>query len=131
MLCELSRLVSRMPKTYEQDGQGEHATIHLHYFTAGADWYITEKDAETADEPGQHQAFGLADLGYGAELGYISLVEILASGAEIDLNWTPKSIGELKRSLADREAVANCPGYAGPAPEGVNYSDWLAMNNID
>lgn len=23
------------------------------------------------------------------------------------------------------------PGYAGPAPAGVSYSDWLAINNID
>lgn len=29
------------------------------------------------------------------------------------------------------EATRNPPGYAGPAPAGVDYSDWLAMNNID
>lgn len=23
------------------------------------------------------------------------------------------------------------PGYCGEAPEGINYSDWLAINNID
>jgi len=97
-LCDLAALVTRMPKTYEQDGQGIYAVAHLHYFTSGADWYITEKDAETADEPGQHQAFGLADLGYGAELGYISIVELIATGAELDLHFTPKSIGEIMAS---------------------------------
>ena len=25
----------------------------------------------------------------------------------------------------------DCPGYAGPAPDGMDYSDWLAVNNID
>ena len=29
------------------------------------------------------------------------------------------------------EEDGGLPGYAGPAPDGVNYSDWLAMNNID
>ncbi|TXH13690.1 MAG: hypothetical protein E6R03_10885 [Hyphomicrobiaceae bacterium] len=29
------------------------------------------------------------------------------------------------------EATSNPPGYAGPAPAGVDYSDWLAVNNID
>lgn len=95
-LCTLAALVAGMPKTYEQDGKGEQAIASLHYFTSGADWYITEKDSETSDKPGQHQAFGLADLGYGAELGYISLVEILAAGAEIDLHWTPKTVGEIQ-----------------------------------
>lgn len=28
-------------------------------------------------------------------------------------------------------APVNPPGYAGEAPAGVQYSDWLAMNNID
>ena len=32
---------------------------------------------------------------------------------------------------AQKENVCNSPGYPGPAPEGVNYSEWLAFNNID
>jgi hypothetical protein len=35
------------------------------------------------------------------------------------------------RARRDPPRDPNCPGYAGPAPEGVDYSDWLAMNNID
>jgi hypothetical protein len=76
-----------MPVTYATDGQGDDATVHLHYFTGGCDWYITEKDAGTPDEPGQRQAFGLANLGYGGELGYISIAELIANGAELDLYW--------------------------------------------
>lgn len=26
---------------------------------------------------------------------------------------------------------SDCPGYAGPCPEGMDYSAWLAFNNID
>lgn len=45
----------------------------------------------------QLQAFGLADLGYGGELGYISIVELLECGAELDLHWTPQTLAEVKR----------------------------------
>lgn len=90
---EMYELISKMPKTYETDGQGDKAVVVLHYFLGGCDWYITEKDME--DE--QLQAFGLADLGYGGELGYISIDEITRLGAELDLHWTPKTIGDVKK----------------------------------
>ena len=80
-----------MPVTYETNGQGMEATAFLHHFTGGADWYITELDIEAV----QLQAFGLADLGHGGELGYISLVVILRCGAEVDLYWTPKKLAEI------------------------------------
>ena len=84
-----------MPKTYETDGQGCSALARLHYFTGGCDWWIVEKDADP-DHAGQVQAFGIADLGMGAELGYISIPELLENGAELDLYYTePKTIGEL------------------------------------
>ena len=82
---ELAGIVASMPATYETDGQGDQAIVHLHYFMGGCDWYITERDGEA----GQRQAFGKANLGYGAELGYISIAEIIAAGAELDLYWTP------------------------------------------
>jgi hypothetical protein len=34
-------------------------------------------------------------LGYGGELGYISLVEILKCGAELDLYWQPRKLFEI------------------------------------
>jgi hypothetical protein len=38
------------------------------------------------DEPGQHQAWGLAELfGDGGGTGYISIVELLQNRAELDL----------------------------------------------
>ena len=92
-LIEYAERVALMPKTYEQDGKGDDAVAYLHYFSGGADWWITEKDME--DE--QRQAFGLADLGYGGEIGYISLVELCTSEAvELDLHWTRATLGEIK-----------------------------------
>jgi hypothetical protein len=86
-LNELANIVATMPKTYETDGQGDEAIAHLHYFTAGFDWYITERDMEEE----QLQAFGLACM-FEKELGYISIVELLRNGAELDLYFVPKAI---------------------------------------
>ena len=92
-LVEMAQIVTTMPVTYETDGQGLQAIVKLHYFTAGADFYITERDCEAE----QLQAFGKADIFQdGGELGYISIVEILEGGAELDLHWTPKTLGEIK-----------------------------------
>ncbi len=110
-LCELAALVQAMPKTYQQDGKGDQAIAHLHYFTGGCDWWITEKDKGDESEGGtaaQHQAFGLAAMGDYPELGNISIVELLANGAELDLYWTPNTIGEIKEP-------GNPPGLD-PAP---------------
>jgi len=90
-LVEMANIVQTMPTTYQTDGQGDLAVVQLHYFTAGADWYITERDCESE----QLQAFGKADLGYGGELGYISIVELLEAGAELDLHWTPKTLSQV------------------------------------
>ena len=90
-LVELAGIIETMPVTYETDGQGDQAIVYLHYFKAGFDFYITERDCENE----QLQAFGKADLGYGAELGYISIVETLRAGAELDLHWQPKKLGEI------------------------------------
>jgi hypothetical protein len=89
-LAEMAGIITTMPVTYDTDGQGQKAIAQLHYFTGGCDWYITERDQETE----QLQAFGLANLGYGGELGYISIVEILECGAELDLYWTTKLLSQ-------------------------------------
>ena len=89
IIDEQTQVIENMPKSYETDGQGDAAVAYLHYFLGGCDWYITEKDMEEGE---QLQAFGLANLGYGAELGYISISEITKAGAELDLHWTPQSL---------------------------------------
>lgn len=99
-VAEFAERINTMPKTYEQDGKGRQAIAYLHYFRGDADWYITEKDIGTEDEPGQHQAFGLADLGYGGELGYISIVELVAAGVELDLYFEPKTLADIEEAAA-------------------------------
>ena len=95
-LGELRRIVHDMPRTYGTDGQGGAAVAQLHYFTRNADWYIVELDASASDGAGHAQAFGLADLGWGPELGYISIPELLRHGAELDLHWEPATVDAIR-----------------------------------
>lgn len=95
MIDEWNTKIETMPKTYDQDGAGDNAIVHLHYFLGPHDWYITEKDML----PEQNQAFGWAILNgdtQNAELGYISIVELTSLGVLLDLHWTPKTLREVK-----------------------------------
>lgn len=90
---DMHHTITTMPKVYGQDGLGEEAVVHLHYFKSGCDWYITERDTSGA----QLQAFGLADLfNDGGELGYISIAELIGCGVEFDLHWQPKTLREVR-----------------------------------
>ncbi len=93
---EMFNIVTTMPKVYEQDGKGDDAIVYLHYFAKGMDWFITERDL--SDE--QFQAFGLVsmDIEY-PELGYIPINNLLRFGVELDLNWTSKTLKEVKKEL--------------------------------
>ena len=95
--CELADLIKNMPVTYGQDGKGDQAIAYLHYFRGNQDWYITERDMGSEEDKTQSQAFGLADLGYGGELGYISIVELVESGIEMDMYFSPKTLAEVRR----------------------------------
>ena len=98
---EYANRVRDMHKTYEQDGKGDEAIVHLHYFYGGFDWYITEKDmGDGSDDTTQYQAFGYADMGF-PELGYISIAELIQSNIELDLYWTPRTLGEVKRERGE------------------------------
>lgn len=95
-ILELSRVINSMPKSYDTDGQGNHAVAYLHYFTGSWDWYITEKDIDE-DGEGQRQAFGLVK-GFETELGYIDIMAITRVGAELDLHWMPKTLGDIRKA---------------------------------
>ena len=112
-LFELVQIIENMPVTYAQDGLGDEAVVHLHYFYGGGDWWITDKDVDG----GVDQAFGLADLGHGPELGYISIREIVSlKVANIDQHWTPITLRELKaRQYPPAEPVAQVE----------NVGDWF------
>jgi len=112
-MVEMARNIEAMPKTYDTDGQGGKALARLHYFRGGADWYITERDRERE----QVQAFGLADLGGGyPESGYISIVELVQNGVELDLHWEPKTLDEIKGTASASEAQPD----VGPAGD-ISY----------
>lgn len=91
MLCDLAARVILLPPLYAQDGAGDQATVYLHYFIGGCDWHITELDPATGE------AFGQADIGYGPELGYISIPELLENSVELDLYWEPKTLAEINQ----------------------------------
>jgi hypothetical protein len=100
-MIEMRDLIVGMPKVYEQDGKGGAAVVYLHFFKGGADWWITERDFDLDD---QQQAFGMVDLGHGPELGYISIEEVTAAGAELDLHWDQKTVGSIRGDNAAGEA---------------------------
>ena len=92
-LVEMADLITSMPETYGQDGVKD-PVAYLHYFLGGSDFYITEKD-NNFDGAGQVQAFGLANIGYGGELGYISISELIANNIELDLYFKPTTLTNL------------------------------------
>ena len=94
MMAQLQAHINAMPVTYEQDGLGDRAVVWLHYFKGSMDFYITEKDIDG----GIDQAFGLADLGDGGELGYISIRELVENDVELDLYWTNCTLASLKKA---------------------------------
>lgn len=99
-LIELAQLVRTMPKTYDNEGkEPEEIQVHLHYFKGGSDWYITEKDK---DGKGTEQAFGYAVLNGDAdcaEMGYISIDELVRHGVELDLYWQPRSLASIQQAI--------------------------------
>ena len=95
-MIELQETIQAMPVTYQQDGMGDNAIAHLHYFSGGQNWYITEKDMEG---DGTIQAFGMADLGFGSEMGYIGIAELVQINIiELDLHWQKKTLAEISAS---------------------------------
>ena len=93
LITDYAERIRTAPRTYDQDGLGQAAIVHFHYFRGSQDWYITELDSD----PEQHQAFGLANLFRdGGELGYISIPELVRAGVELDLHWTPKPLSACK-----------------------------------
>lgn len=94
VLKDLETAISKLPKTYETEGQGKKAIVYLHYFRGGSDWYITEQDIETE----QIQAFGLVVLNNdwsNSEMGYINIEELKQHGVELDFFWNPISVKEV------------------------------------
>jgi len=102
MMRALTGKIATMPKTYDTSEMGDEAPITLHYFHGGSDWYIIEKDVgdpEDETQGIQAQAFGFACLNgdtENAEFGYINIQELIENGVELDLYYTPETVGTIK-----------------------------------
>lgn len=99
---DLAKQIKDMPGIYDQDGKGDQAVAHLHYFLGDSHWYITE----TRVGRSVLLAFGYAILNGDdqcAELDYISIEELTELGAEIDLHFKPRTLGEIKASRKPEE----------------------------
>lgn len=109
-LVRLENIIKDMPTVYGQDGLGNQSIVFLHYFYAGNDWYITEKDSENE----QLQAYGYAVLNGDTEMGefgYINIEELKSLGTiELDFYWNPQPLwGILKakpKTIEDEEDIA-------------------------
>ncbi len=99
LLSDLRARIEAMPASYETDGEGDNAVVHLHYFRGSIDAWITEKDAgDGSEDDSQYQAFGkitLTGSKEDADLGYISIEELIRNDAELDLYWEPKRLAEI------------------------------------
>ena len=100
----LAGIINKMPETYgTEDIATQLKTLQLHYFNSSSDWYIIEKDkgSEGDEEKGlQHQAFGYAILNQdeiNAEWGYISIVELLKFGVELDFYFNTTQFKDLSK----------------------------------
>lgn len=104
MILKLKSHIVSMPKTYETDGQGDDVTVMLHYFINGSDWWIIERDVILDD---QVQAFGYVCLNGDtdcAELGYISITELIENNVELDLYFEPTTLRDVKKKLFEKAA---------------------------
>lgn len=100
LLKNLEDKILHMPKPYETTEQGLAASVSLHYFKGGSDWYIVEKDSSEE----QLQAFGYACLNgdkINAEMGYINIEELIKCDVELDLYWEPTAL----RNVIDKKYV--------------------------
>lgn len=100
-VAELQNVIDSMPVTYETEGKEKIA--RLHYFRGSCDAWIVEVDKGSPDdapEDYQAQAWGMVDLGYGPEMGYVSIPELLAAGMELDLHYKPQTLDEIRQSRA-------------------------------
>lgn len=94
-MVELAGIIGQTPAIYEQDDKGDDAVVYLHYFGGSCDFYITEVGQPNESSDGII-SFGLADLGYGAELGYIQIDELVSNNLELDFHFEPKTLREAK-----------------------------------
>lgn len=105
MVLVLGWRVQVTPVTYQTASIApDDRVLYLHYFKGGVDAWIVERDmGDGSEEPGvgeQLQALGkitmYGDGWQGAEWGYLSIKDLIENGVELDMNWEPKTVKEMK-----------------------------------
>jgi hypothetical protein len=97
-LDEISHIIATMP-TVEDDCD---KVCYLHYIIGGnSDCYILQKDCVLGEA--QLQAFGYTCLNGDfemAEMGYVSIKELLENEAQLDLYFSPTPLKTIQKELA-------------------------------
>ena len=94
-------IAKKLPKLGTTEKQGWDAVAQVKFFSIANSWrwFATEFD-------GEDTFFGYVQ-GFDNELGYFSLSELESvkwlgiQAIERDINWTPKTLGEIKKSLEE------------------------------
>lgn len=97
LVVELAARISSIPAMDEGPEVTNDSPVMLHYFYQGSDWYIFELEHVAEDDV--VLGFGWAILGGDyqmAELGCISVSELLVCGVELDLHFTQKTLGQVR-----------------------------------
>ena len=94
-IIETAKVIKEMPLTHATLEQGGDAIAHLHYFGGGYDAYITERDMGDGYEDDQWQATGVSSFAPTKLQSFIPIHEIIQSGIELDLNWTPIKVKDV------------------------------------
>lgn len=98
-------IAKKLPKLGTTDKQGWDAVAQVKFFSNASNWrwFATEFD-------GDDTFFGFVQ-GFDNELGYFSLSELQSvkhplfpiPAIERDINWKPKTLGEIKKSLEENQ----------------------------
>lgn len=101
LLSDLAKTIKDMRHSFPHATQGDAASVHLHYFKSDSHWYVTELDSDDA-------AFGFVVFNgtfQNAAPQHINITELVFRGAELDLRWTKRTLGELKQQVLQRSAL--------------------------
>ncbi|OAI04902.1 hypothetical protein [Methylomonas methanica] len=97
-IVAIASVIESIAISPEQTGLNDNTTVYLHYQLHNWHWYITERmDGGRVD-----QAFGYVmlatDRQRGLEFKPVSIIELLAHGCVLDLNFSPQSVHTIKQS---------------------------------
>ena len=106
---EFSNNVERQQSTFEEMPTAckgavvnNNTTVHLHYFLGNMDWFITHKSTNKHNVGCMH-GYICYESGHHVTSYTISISSILKAGAELDLEWEPMPLWEVKKVIAQED----------------------------